>query len=138
MKVNFLIIDNYSIQSDDIFVDLHNCFDFMGFKKSEDQDEVILTWKKSKGNWVSPEELSEIIIIHRKANYFKVHEGISEYHYNSITLSEITYFPSEERETNDAFMLQELPEEGDDIIYFFHDDSRIRINCEEIEAITVQ
>jgi len=46
-----------------------------------------------------------------------------------------TFFSSLMREVNDNTMGQDLPVEGDNILYIFQSGQIIRVQCEEIELV---
>ena len=52
MEVNFKIYENYAAQIDDSIFDLHNNFDFVGFKYDIILRQLVLSWKKNHGDWV--------------------------------------------------------------------------------------
>jgi hypothetical protein len=55
---------------------------------------------------------------------------------DNTSVSELGYFPSSQRNINDCFNINTLPEEGDDIIYGFESGQIIRINCLSINLLT--
>ncbi|MBE7176706.1 MAG: hypothetical protein INR69_09895 [Mucilaginibacter polytrichastri] len=134
MKVNFDIIDNYAIEINGRLIDLHNNFDFVGFDYRVVEREITLHWKKSKGDWVNKHEISNLMLTHIGVSFL---EAI-EHEQNSIRdektcLSEITFFPSAEREIDDCFIPKRRPNSDDDIIYFFVNGLTIKIHCEQVE-----
>jgi len=79
-----------------------------------------------------PSELEKVTIMHEGVDYFKVlpaSQAMSDA--DSQTLSEVSFFPSNEREEDRRFMDQNLPGEDDDIIYSFIGNQVIRIGCQE-------
>ena len=46
-----------------------------------------------------------------------------------------TFFSSSMRDVDDNTMGQDLPVEGDDILYIFQSGQIIRVQCEEIELV---
>lgn len=134
MNVNFEITDNHALTFEGRHIDLHNCFDFVGFEYDVAERAMKLSWKKSKGNWVDKNELAGLVLAHKAVTYLRViDEDGHDYYEDGSCLGEITYFPSAERETNDCFMWHSKPNDGDDILYFFESGQKIRIHCEQIE-----
>lgn len=39
---------------DDIYLDLHNCFDFMSVTHNVDRRELTLNWRRGFGDWITP------------------------------------------------------------------------------------
>ena len=134
MKVNFDITDNYALNFEGRHFDLHNNFDFVGFDYNVVEREIKLNWKKSNGDWVDKNELSNLVLVHRAVTFLKVIAQDEKSNYDDDScLGEITFFPSTAREINDSIVPQSKPNDGDDILYFFENGQRIRIHCEQIE-----
>ena len=135
MIVNFNIVDFSALNYKGRHIDLHNNFDFIGSDYEIVSKRLVLTWKKSIGNWVKVDEFSKLTLIHSNVSFLN-------YNYDNNTLSsfdnclsEITFFPSTERTKNKEFIDQAKPKEDDDIIYSFVTDHFIRVGCENILLI---
>lgn len=134
MKVNFDLIDNHTLNLEGHHIDLHNDFDFVRLDYDVARREIKLNWKKSIGEWIEINEISSLTLVHKSFTFFEVIDKDENKNYEDATcLGEITYFPSASREVNDEFILQSKPNENDDIIFFFENGRRVRINCEQIE-----
>jgi hypothetical protein len=134
MKVNFDIKDNQAIEIEGRHIDLHNNFDFVGFDYKIAEREIIIHWKKSSGEWVDKNEFSSLVLTHKDVTYLKVIEQDENSTYeDDCCLDVMSFFPSTAREINDSIVPQSRPNEGDDILYFFENGQRIRINCKQIE-----
>ncbi len=134
MKVNFDITDNYALNFQGRHIDLHNNFDFVGFDYNVLEREIKLNWKKSSGDWVDINELSNLVLTHKTVTFLKVIDQDEESNYEDDScLGEITFFPSTAREINNSIVPQSKPNDGDDILYFFENGQRIRIHCEQVE-----
>ncbi len=134
MKVNFDIINNYSLCIVGRHIDLHNNFDFVGFEYNIADREIKLHWKKSNGEWVDSNEFSSLVLIHKEVTFLRIIDQDKDSNYvDDSCLGEITFFPSTAREINDSIIPQSKPIVGDDILYFFENGQRIRIHCEQIE-----
>lgn len=135
MLTNFSIIDNYAIKIDDQFYDLHNNYDFVRMEQLTDAHEIVILFRKSDGEWAAGEKVEEIRLIHRGVSYLNVQEKDADAAPEDETcLSDITFFPREDRDTNDSLLIQTTPNATDDILYFFQSGQRIRIGCESIEV----
>ena len=138
MKVNFKIIENYALEFDGCHIDLHNNFDFVGFEYFVSNRKLKLSWAKRKTNLLDENEFNKIVLVHKEITFFIItHTSQDEklIFEDDKCLSEITFFPSTERDVNNHFLIQEKPNNGDDIIYSFENDQRIRVHCEEIELL---
>ncbi len=134
MITNFSIIDNYAIKIDDQFFDLHNNYDFVRMEQVTEAHEIVILFRKSLGKWAAGETVKEIQLTHRGVSYLNVLEKEAEASKeDEACLSEITFFPKEDRDTNDSLLIQTTPNATDDILYFFQSGQRIRIGCESIE-----
>ncbi|MBD1432380.1 hypothetical protein H8B06_06050 [Sphingobacterium sp. DN00404] len=106
----------------------------VNFKYNVAEREIKLHWKKSSGDWVKEDELSNLVLIHSSVTFLKViAQDEKSIYADDICLAEVTFFPSTTREINDSFVPQSKPKEGDDILYIFEKGLVIRIHCEEIE-----
>jgi len=55
MKRDFEIIDGIYLVQSPHKLDLHNNFNFTGLNYSVKERKVVLTWKRSNGDWVGPD-----------------------------------------------------------------------------------
>ena len=132
MKTNFEIIENYGIKFEEKHIDLHNNFDYLNFYYNIEKREIELHFKKHVGKWISKTEINSLILKHKNVNYLKIIEQDENSKFeNDTNLSEISFFPSAEREMNNSIITQSKPNEKDDILYFFENGQLIRIHCEE-------
>jgi hypothetical protein len=137
MKVNFKINNNTAIDFEEIHVDLHNNFDFIGFEYLLKGRTIFLRWTKSDGEWVHKDEFAGLILTHKNVTFLKITEqDENSTPEDDCCLGEITFFPSSAREFVDCMLDQELPKVGDDIRYYFEGGQQIIIHCDEIELTT--
>ncbi|GAA4325453.1 hypothetical protein [Flaviaesturariibacter amylovorans] len=130
MKANFEIELFRDIRFENRHIDLHNNFLFEGFNYDLAKAQVTLHWVKDTGDWISSDELAAIAITHFDVTFFKV-QPMSETVplIDSQTLSEVTFYPSDERNEDERFLDQSVPDVDDDIIYSFLGGQIIRIGC---------
>jgi hypothetical protein len=135
MIVNFEVIDFYALFYNGKQLDVHNNFDFIGYEYKISGRELILKWIKSDGNWIKEDEFSKLTLIHSNVSFLNVSYDNKDYEFpeNDICLSEVTFFPSALRMTNNKFIDQRKPNENDDIIYTFQSGHFIRVCCESVE-----
>jgi len=134
MTVNFEIIDFYALFYDGEQLDIHNNFDFIGYEYKFSGRELILKWIKSDSDWVSDYEFSKLTLIHSNVSFLNISYDNNEYEFpgDDTCLSEVTFFPSALRITNNEFIDQRKPNENDDIIYSFQSGHFIRVCCESV------
>jgi hypothetical protein len=133
MKANFKIENFRDILFEGKYFDLHNNFKFESFHYDLESAQVTLEWVKDIGNWIPDSEFETVTITHTGVLYFKVlptSENASLY--DRQTLSEVTFFPSSERDEMEQFLNQMEPDEDDDIIYTFIGEQILRIGCENV------
>jgi hypothetical protein len=135
MTVNFEITDSNVVVHDGRRIDLHNNFDFIGYYYNIGERKLTLTWAKSTGDWVTQEEFLKLKFVHYNAFYINISYDNKEYEFpnDDKCLSDISFFPSSDRQTNNAFLFQEQPKVGDDIIYIFETEHFIRVGCDNVE-----
>ncbi len=135
MKTNFDITHSNEICIEGRHIDLHNNFDFVSLDYNVTLRQVKLTWNKSKGDWVDENEIAGLVLVHEIVTYFTVGGQDDESTFdNARCLSDISFFPSNDRDANNLITLQAKPNEDDDILYLFMNGQFIRINCARIVA----
>lgn len=137
MKTNYEIEENYAVQINGTYIDLHNNFDFIGLSKNGKN--ITVDFKRTNGDWVKHDEFKNLIFEFKNVTYEYFDYGDQEaLKGDSERLGEITFFSAESKEINDAVILQNHPNERDDLMMFFEDGKVIRIGCEEIELKTIK
>src|SRR5688500_5338140 len=120
MNVNFQLEDNIALNFKSKYIDLHNSFDFVNFEYKVETQTLILRWFKFRGDWVKKDELEYFALIHKEVIYLSISARDPEMpNTEDNCLSEISYFPSSDRDSNDKFTDQKSPNDGDDIFYCF-------------------
>ena len=134
MITNFEIVENYALSYEGRHIDLHNNFDFRGFRHDITRKLLTLSWVKTEGSWVNEKEFDKIELVHQGVSFLSINSetGIS---IEDKTLNCLGYFPSNERHINDSITNQNKPQKEDDIIYLFENEAFIRINCLEIKIL---
>ena len=139
MKVNFKMEEGYAVDYNGEHIDLHNCFDFVGITEDTARDELKMEWKKTIGDWVREDEYDSLTFVFKNISYKYIDEG-NEYDVpeNKSGMSEISVFPSTERDVNDCFIFKAVPGEEDDMMFDFVNGKVIRICCEVVELIPIK
>lgn len=134
MTTNFEITDNCGVTVDGRLFDLHNNFDLAGFTYDISTRHFEIKWVKGKGSWINKNEIIELTLSHKKVTFLRI--GTADE--NSLMeddkcLGDISFFPSSSRDINDNLLIQNQPNEGDDILFILESGRTIRIGCEAIE-----
>ncbi|TCZ67479.1 hypothetical protein [Flaviaesturariibacter aridisoli] len=133
MNANFQIHDLRTLRFGRRLIDLHRNFHFRGFNYDLQQARVKLYWVKGGGNWIAAEELGAFTLLHENVTYFQVLLlAAATMDADIRTLSEVTFFPSAERDAHGQFIHQAAPGPYDDIIYSFVGGPVIRIGCAQV------
>ena len=135
MKTNFRIKDNYAIEWEDNFIDLHNCFNFIDIDSWMD-GEILIKFKKCEEEWVSKDEFSKVDFVCVGINYQKFESGKDlKNNYDRDTVNYISFSSLELRDSLDTFESKETPDVGDDFVLGFEDGSSFRINCNQLTLV---
>jgi hypothetical protein len=134
VRFNFEIVDGYALKIGRRFIDLHNCFEFSGYRYEAQTRDLILNWYQSKGNWVDNDELKALSLIHKHVDYVKIEKqnGIIQ---DDECLEQLGYYPSADRDYNEFVQMHTTPTSEDDVIYRFQSGWFIRIKAEEIVLV---
>lgn len=132
MICNFRIISFRDVEIGGRLIDLHNNFHFIGFDYDVSLRKFVINFERGVGTWIPEDEFEAVTFVHSKVSFLNI-RSISgkQFPEDSKTLSEITFYPSSERDENDNFMERSSPEPADDLIYSFLQEMMIRLNCEE-------
>jgi len=131
MTTNFEIEGNYAVRQDGRMYDLHNNFDVASFHYETSAREFKIIWKKSKGDWIKPDDdPEELVILHKEVSFLLITDMDKERdESNDTCLRDITFFASSHRNMNDSLVIQEKPNADDDLLYFFENEQIIRVGC---------
>lgn len=95
--------------------------------------------EKTGGDWVREDEYDSLTFVFKNISYKYIDEGDEDdVIENKRCLSEISVFPSADRDINDCFIFKAEPSEEDDLMFYFMNGKIIRICCEEVELIPVK
>jgi len=118
-------------------VDLHNNFRFSGYEFDELEKSFVMKFEKGLGEWIPPAEFGRVTFIHKKTSFLNITwTSENEFPEDAITISEITFYPSIERDENDNFLERHSPNSTDDIVYSYVSGAIIRVCCEDIALET--
>jgi len=138
MITNFGIEETISLRLEGKNLDLHNCYHFIGYHHHIEGRQFVLTFTKSDGDWVKASDPEKLMLIHHDVTYLDINylNEDNEFPNDYKCVADITFFPAEDRKTNDQILLQNKPTSNDDIIYSFQPGWHIRIGCKQIELST--
>jgi hypothetical protein len=71
MKRDFEIVDGIYLVQERLELDLHNNFDFKGLHYAVEERRLVLTWQRSKGDWVGSDAPSALIIEFKEVSEFR-------------------------------------------------------------------
>ncbi len=72
---NFKIAkDNIALEIDDLYLDLHNCYDFIGFKYDVLNRTLEFNWQQNKGEWIQEGLPFNVTLIMEGVYLFKAQE----------------------------------------------------------------
>lgn len=127
MTANFRITDNIGIQDSYNYFDLHNNFELGKIEITH--NEVIIFFQKTQEDWGKNELYDVLQVSHKNVDSYSL-ESFNK-NSNKISLSNVSFSPKDNFDI-DTIFLKDSPEEGDEIVYSFEDDSYIRISCCDI------
>ncbi len=80
-------------------VDLHNNFEFVGYSYDVSNRQLMLNWKKSRGEWVNEDEFDNLHLAHFNITYLNMLYENKGYEFpdDDNCLSDISFFPSLDR-----------------------------------------
>ena len=131
MKTNFEIEENYAVRFNELHIDLHNNFDFVGVSKTK--KDLSIGFIQAEGDWIKEDELKSLSFEFENISYEYYEDGDSEApKEDKKRLEEISFLSSEAREINNGIILQSKPTDKDDLIFVFGDGKVIRIGCQKV------
>ena len=71
MKRNYKIVNGIYLVQESYELDLHNNFDFKGLDYSVEERKLVLSWQRSKGDWVSSDIPEALTIEFKQVSEFR-------------------------------------------------------------------
>jgi len=128
MKSNFRIISTTEIEFNDVELDLHNNFDFILEDLTVQEKQIILRFKKSRGDWAREVKYQTLNFVLDNCSFFKHVDAEPEFITDDQCLAGITFMDSDFREEDNALIDREEPNPSDDLIFSFESGRLIRVN----------
>lgn len=135
MDVNFEIRDLIYIRIGDTLFDLHNDFDFLA-QEIQMQGNILKLHFRSNSNAGQPQPCKGLFFTAFKVNYLAITEPNLEFLAEDSRLDGITFYPSADRQTNNALIDQAIPTPTDDLLFQFLSDRVVRIKADRIHVET--
>jgi hypothetical protein len=137
MIVNFEIYEHHALKQSGRHIDIHNNFDLADLNYQCHNREMTLRFIKTQGDWVDAKKYKSLSLVHTNVDFLIVNYDNKERKFlnDDKTVSDITFFPSSDRQFNDKVTLQTSPNETNDIIYMFQSDFFVRVGCDKIELL---
>lgn len=135
MNKNFRIINSILVKTDNESFDLHNNYDFLGYRKLSNQM-VILSWIKAKGDWVSSDSAELVEFIFCEVERFETSEKLAIESKSSDTIEDIGYLESKDKDVS-CLKREENANGNDQLIFRFDDDEWIRVFSKDVLVTTI-
>ena len=81
MKRDFEIVDGIYLVQSPYELDLHNNFDFLGLNYSVEARTLLLSWRRSHGDWVAPGTPESVNVEFREVSEFRFSPRDAEFPY---------------------------------------------------------
>jgi len=133
---NFEIFEEIHIILDDVEIDLHNCYEFVGMHFNNTSLDIQLDWRRLDEDWVmksAPRLVSmkfrDVTIIRLKFHKHRAHPEDRQ------TLSSIGFLHPDDIELMECDHFIENVQSYYHMIFEFEDDSAIKIYSETVTAV---
>ena len=138
MKSNFEIDQTIALESGEQYLDLHNCFDFVGYQYQPKEKRIQCEWKKTIGDWVSPELPEKVYLDFEGVSNFAAQKREDEIPFSEDDcLSSISFLPKELNEEFDA-VCPDFRSADEHISLSFQSGSCIKIWADSVTLETKQ
>ena len=132
MLTNFKIKNLIYLCYEGFEIDLHNFYNFSISNLEVHPDQIIIPFQRLNNNISAESPFSKITFTAYNYSYFQNSDPSIEHLSDDHTLSELTFYPSDDRQNNTFLIDQEDPKETDDLILNFCSDRIIRLKAEKI------
>lgn len=127
--------DGISLEWENQYLDIHNCYEFRTLHFNVLQSELLLEWAVSEEAWAARETLSGLILQFKGVCYLAVKPRDVDYpKTDDSCLSNISFHAIEQRDEFDSITLG-VPSETDDLTFFFESEWGLKVNAARAEFI---
>ena len=132
--LNFKVGDDFiSVVKDNVYFDLHNDFDFIGYNYTVADKEFQMVFKKGFGEWVSKYALGNLIFKFAGVEFLKIKENDSiEFPDDEKCLSDIGFNTVGMRNDMESFLATNEFDNSYDMIFIFQSGQTIKIHSQEV------
>ena len=132
--LNFSVGDDFiSVMKDDVYHDLHNNFDFLGYSYDVVSKEFKLVFKRGNGDWIQNKGIEGLTFKFIGVSFLKIKEGDStEYPDDESCLDGIGFNVEEMRSDMDSFLASNQFQDDYDMIFTFASGQAIKIHSKEV------
>lgn len=137
MKLDNFVVseDNIGLQVGDMYLDLHNNFDFQAIKYSIDKREIRLSWKKHSGDWVPEKDPRIIELEFHGVTRFKMKERNPDIPFSEDDcLNTIGFLPPDMWDHIDGYSPHQ-PSAEDDLLMDFMSGAALKIRAESVRCV---
>src|SRR5262245_9554962 len=119
--LNFSIGDDFiSVIKDNVYFDLHNDFDFVGYNYIVADKELHLIFRLGTGEWIRNKEVENLVFKFKEVIFLKIKEGDSEeYPDDESCLDGIGFNTEDMRSDMNSFLASNEFHDDYDLIFTF-------------------
>ncbi|HET9746235.1 MAG TPA: hypothetical protein VFP97_11020 [Chitinophagaceae bacterium] len=137
--LNFNIGDDFiSAVKEDLYLDLHNDFDFTGYSCDVLKKEFKLIFRKGRAEWIQNNGINNLAFKFKEVSFLKIQEGDSrEYPDDERCLDGIGFNTEDMRSDMDSFLASNEFHDDYDLIFTFVSGLAIKIHSKEVFLETI-
>lgn len=133
---NFRVEDNYAIRIHDLWLDLHNDYNFAGAHYDPTFNNLTMTWQRASQHSALA-GARRLLILFRKVQFLKMellNEGADVA--SAETLEFVGFLHPDDRDVMGGCLLQEEADESYHMIFRFENQFAIKCFCDEVDCKT--
>jgi len=138
MKLLGFELGNINLEIDGQVYDLHNNFIFRGFSYDIASRELVLRWSGGKGEWIPPDNPSEIVITARRVSHLSVVARDAEMPYSEDDCLNCVSFVNANEATENSFTVSSPADPNLHYVFQFMSGFALRVQAEEALCHTTQ
>ena len=128
--------DNISIKWAGIYLDLHNCFDFVGLQHQVTDQTVTLFWQRSSESWAQSVPIAGFKLVFHQTAYFRVLPRDAEYLLTADTcLRDLSFVPQTEQDDFENLYFIADRNETDDLRFSFQSEFGVKLNARTVTFV---
>jgi len=133
---NFSVCDdNIALEVDDMYLDLHNNFDFRAIEYSVDKRVIRLSWRKNPGEWVSEKLPGTITLEFHGVTRFRMNARDVDIPFSEDDcLGTIGFLPPDMWDCMDSYSPRK-PSADDDMLMDFMSGAALKVKAESARCV---